>query len=75
MPISLVGMKVIYKERVYKGVAIQYYDIEGKSRKENEPICEKIKRMGIVAIDSDGQAMLLDDEGWMFQFLPEIKNG
>lgn len=75
MPISLIGMKVIYNEQVYRGLAIQYFDIREKSRKENEAIHEKIKKMGIIAIDSDGQAILLDDEGWMFQFLPEVKNG
>ena len=46
MPISLIGMKVIYKERVYRGLAIQYFDIKEKSRKENEPIYEKNKANG-----------------------------
>ena len=75
MPISLIGMKVIYKERVYRGLAVVHFELDDKKRERGEVICEKIKRMGIVAIDSDGQAIFLEDEGWMFQFLPEIKNG
>ena len=69
--INLRGMRVVYSERVYRALAIIGFGVN--ERRETKPQkCKKpIDHMAVMVINEDGNVVIIDDEAWMFQFLPE----
>lgn len=73
MVIDLKGMCVIYKENIYRALAILKYLINGDEDRERKSTNVKIKYMTVMVLNEDAQVMILEDEAWMFQFLMEAK--
>lgn len=69
---NLNGFKVVYKENVYKAVAL--LDMEFSEKSKPDETYKKPKFIKILIINEDGNLVELRDEAWMFQFIP-IVNG
>lgn len=69
--IDLRGMRVVYSERVYRALAIIRYSSKAFEKGIPQSGRIQIEHMGVMVINEDGNAMIIDDEAWMFQFLPE----
>ena len=69
--IDLRGMRVVYSERVYRALAIIRYSSKVFETGTPQSGRIQIEHMGVMVINEDGNAMIIDDEAWMFQFLPE----
>lgn len=73
MEFDVSRFKVVYKERVLNAVTAMtiYSDRNfpepGKVTKPNE--------LQVVAINEDGNIVVILDEAWMFQFIPIIQKG
>lgn len=70
MEINLKGMKVVHGERIYRALAIVGWS-EERPDGEGRESCRMPKRMAVMALNEDGQVILLEDEAWRFQFLTE----
>ena len=73
MGISLSGYKVIYGEKVLNALALldPWTEIPEKDEKSKGTII-KPNRLAILAIDTDGTLIVIEDEAWQFQFIPRI---
>ena len=69
--INLRGMRVVYSERVYRALAITGYAVNERREREPQNGRTKIEHMAVMVINEDGNVVIIDDEAWMFQFLPE----
>lgn len=70
MGFDVKGFKVIYKDIVYR--AINFQQTFGEQTNEGDSI-RKPKFLDVVVINEDGNVMFLNDEAWMFQFMPTLK--
>ena len=68
---NLAGFKVVYKERVYRTLALTSIDFKNnimpKVGEINVP-----KAIEVIVINEDGNVMSIYDEAWMFQFIPIV---
>ena len=69
--INLRGMRVVYSERVYRALAIAGYAVNERREREPQNGRTQIEHMAVMVINEDGNVVIIDDEAWMFQFLPE----
>lgn len=74
MNIDLSRFKVVYGERVLNALALQEigfgdkdYPVYGKTS------TKKPEFLSIVALNEDGNIVVISDEAWRFQFLPITK--
>lgn len=74
MNIDLSRFKVVYNDRIYNAVALS--NMEFKTIREGEeppsPIY-KPKMIELIALNEDGNIIIIYDEAWRFQFLPIVK--
>ena len=71
MGIDLSRFKVVHGEKVLNAVALMEVHFGDRSFYEREMI-EKPKFIDILAINEDGNIILIHDEAWTFQFIPII---
>lgn len=71
MGIDLSRFKVVHGEKVLNAVALMEIQFGDRSYDERE-IIEKPKFIDILAINEDGNIILIHDEAWTFQFIPII---
>lgn len=69
--INLRGMRVVYSERVYRALAITGYAVNERRKREPQKGRTQIEHMAVMVINEDGNVVIIDDEVWRFQFLPE----
>ena len=73
MEFDVSRFKVIYKERVLNALTARMIFEDGKYPRLGEAI--KPKELEVVAVNEDGNIVVLIDEAWMFQFVPIIQKG
>lgn len=71
MEINLSRFKVVHSEKVLNAVALVEVCFGDRSFDEQETI-EKPKFIDVLAINEDGNIVLIHDEAWTFQFVPII---
>lgn len=73
MNADLSRFKVVYQDKVLNAVALRGLDL-GNLKYPLEKCKIKPKFIEILAINEDGNMILLHDESWCFQFLPIVNN-
>ena len=74
MSIDLSRFKVVYGERVLNAIALQDIVFGDKDYPViSETSTKKPKFLSIVALNEDGNIVVINDEAWRFQFLPITK--
>lgn len=75
MGIDLSRFKVVYGERVLNAIALDSVTFSEDTfpRPENKGTLFKPKFLSVMAINEDGNIVVICDEAWMFQFLPICK--
>lgn len=68
--VDLSRFKVVYKDKVLKALALM--GIEFKDSKK-EDTYKEAKFIEILVINEDGNIEALQDEAWMFQFVPILE--
>ena len=69
MEVSLSGYKVVYGDKVLN--ALSLIGMRLKHPERQKPI-SKPDFMSVLAIDTDGTLIVIEDETWRFQFIPQI---
>ena len=76
MFVSLNGYKVIYVDKVLKALQLMQMLINEPERHEERGVCTNVisttDSIAVLAIDSDGNQIIVDDEAWRFQFIPRV---
>ena len=72
MPTELSGFKVVYKARVLRAVCLDSIDFAENWPPEIGKV-DVPKFITIIAINEDGNIVVLRDEAWMFQFIPVVE--
>ena len=73
--IDLSSYKVIHGDKVLNAIALEMVDYgEDFVLKREAKVTIKPKHLGVLAINSDGNIVLIHDEAWRFQFIP-ARNG
>ena len=73
MNISLKGYKVIYGEKVLNALAlIDMWERSSEKPENQEETISKPDHLVVLAIDTDGTVVVIDDEAWRFQFIPQV---
>jgi|GEM_PF-565547 len=71
--VDLSRFKVIYGEKVLNALALTAVGMRAlKNDSDREGAIMKPVFMELLAINEDGQIVLINDEAWMFQFLPIV---
>ena len=72
--IDLSRFKVVYKERVLNAVCLDgiFYK-EGCYPTVDSKTITKPQFLTVLAINEDGNIIAINDEAWMFQFIPIVK--
>lgn len=70
--IDLSRYKVVYGDKVLNAVCLDSYDI-GKHPQLGES--SKFKEITVIAINEDGNLVVICDEAWRFQFVPVLGKG
>ena len=74
MGIDLSRFKVVYGEKVLNAVALQEIMFKDKDYPTmGETSIKKPQFLSVVAINEDGNIIVISDEAWRFQFLPIVK--
>ena len=72
--ISLSGFKVVHGEKVLNALAILEFSMpENFYQEEKRPERVKPKFIDVMAINEDGNVIIVHDESWRFQFIPIVK--
>lgn len=66
--IDISRFKVVHNDRVYNAVALVGIDF-GERNGDVEKFVKPV-RLRVIVINEDGNLLGIDDEAWMFQFLP-----
>lgn len=74
MVCELTGYKVVYKERVFRALALMGVEFEDGDYPDLGKT-SKPKVVEILVINEDGNIVSVMDEAWMFQFIPAIGKG
>ncbi len=72
MLLDLSRFKVIYGNRVLNAVALEGIDFEDLSTDMGEKCIVNSKFISVFAINEDGNIILVRDEAWRFQFVPNV---
>lgn len=73
MPISLNGFRVIHGEEVLNALALFDIVMRDDAYSKERDMIEKPKFLEVLAINTDGNIILIRDEAWTFQFIPIAK--
>lgn len=71
---DLNGFKVVYKERVYRTLALTNIVLKQNKMPDTGEI-NVPKAIEVLVINEDGNVMSICDETWMFQFIPIVGKG
>ena len=72
--ISLKGFKVIHGDKVLNALVMLSFDMPEKFHNfEERPEISKPKFIDVMAINEDGNAVVIHDEAWRFQFVPIVR--
>lgn len=69
MGIDMRGFKVIYKERVYNALNMNWEWNEDPEQEARERGMATPKFLTVIILNEDGEIRLLHDETFMFQFI------
>lgn len=73
MEVSLSGYKVVYGDKVLNALSLIGMRLKNPEKlEEYENPISKPDFVSILAIDTDGTLIVIDDETWRFQFIPQI---
>lgn len=73
MNIDLSRFKVVYGEKVLHAISLQGVDFDGEWERHKEKPINKPKFITILATNEDGNVIEINDESWMFQFVPIVQ--
>ena len=71
MLVSLNGYKVIYADKVLNALELLEMRIH-EERGVCRNVISKPDSIAVLAINSDGNLVIVDDEAWKFQFIPRV---
>ena len=78
MFVSLNGYKVIYADKVLNALELLEMRTHEPERHEERGVCRNVMSkpdfIAVLAINSDGNLVIVDDEAWKFQFIPRVAN-
>lgn len=69
MGIDMRGFRVIYKERIYNALNMNWVWGENQEEEAREKGMAKPKFITVIILNEDGEIRLLHDETFMFQFI------
>lgn len=75
MGIDLSRFKVVYGDKVLNALSLM--NVQRKPEdftKNDEKLISKPKFIEVMAINEDGNIIIINDEAWCFQFLPIVSN-
>ena len=76
MFVSLNGYKVVYGDKVLNALELMEMRINEPERHEEHGACRNVISkpdfIAILAINSDGNLIIVDDGAWRFQFIPRV---
>ena len=73
MEVSLSGYKVVYGDKVLNALSLIMMRLKHPERQEEyEKPISKLDFISVLAIDTDGTLIVIEDETWRFQFIPQI---
>ena len=73
MEVSLSGYKVVYGDKVLNALSLLGMRLKNPEKlEEYEKPISKPDFISVLAIDTDGTLIVIDDETWRFQFVPRI---
>lgn len=76
MFVSLNGYKVIYADKVLNALELLEMHIKEPERHEERGVCRNViskpDYIAVLAINNDGNLVIVDDEAWRFQFIPKV---
>ena len=72
MLLDLSRFKVIYGNRVLNAVALEGIDFEDFPTDMGDKCFVYSKFISLFAINEDGNIVLIRDEAWRFQFVPNV---
>lgn len=73
MEVSLSGYKVVYGDKVLNALSLIGMRLKHPERQEEyEKPISKPDFIIVLAIDTDGTLIVIEDETWRFQFIPQI---
>lgn len=77
MKIDLSRFKVVYGEKVLNAVALEdvRYKDNGFPCPTEKGCVFKPQFLSVMAINEDGNIIIVCDEAWMFQFIPIVTKG
>lgn len=73
MNVDLSRFKVVYGEKVLHAISLMAVDFDGDWERHKENPINKPKLITILAINEDGNVIEINDESWMFQFIPIVQ--
>lgn len=75
MRIDLSRFKVVYGERVLNAICLDdiLFQDDRYPSPDNKGTLFKPKFLSVMAINEDGNIVVICDEAWMFQFIPICK--
>ena len=75
MFVSLNGYKVIYADKVLNALELlEMRKNAPEKHGERGDLISKPDSIAVLAINSDGNLIIVDDEAWRFQFIPRVAN-
>ena len=73
MFVSLNGYKVIYADKVLNALELlEMRKNAPEKHGERGDLLSKPDSIAVLAINSDGNLIIVDDEAWRFQFIPRV---
>lgn len=75
MGIDMRGYKVVYKERVYNALNMEWEWDDNPQDEEQEEEIGKPEFLTVVVINEDNEVRLLHDKTFMFQFVRDMSRG
>ena len=73
MEISLNGYKVVYGDKVLNALSLSSIHVKApETEGEYKETTIKPDFLGVLAVDTDGTLVIIEDEARKFQFIPRI---
>ena len=72
MEVSLSGYKVVYGDKVLNALSLIMMRLKHPERQEEHEKPISKPDLSVLAIDTDGTLIVIEDETWRFQFIPQI---
>lgn len=71
MNIDLSRFRVVYKENVLNAITLLNFEMKEDTDLDKQTV-GKPKFLVVMALNSDGNIEIINDEAWMFQFIPIV---